>query len=186
VSGPADTATVREPEIAPAPRQFRLAATGGGLFWDASKSRAPEDAGAFGLDVERLLVRYLSLRLGATYFPTRVEDAGGATDVHGYLLEVAAEPRLDLPALERVGVIPFATVGAGTIVFDPRQSDLTTRSQNAFELGGGVEARIAPRLGARAEWRTYTASLQTLFVPTDRSGVTRHARRLLVSLYWTF
>ena len=103
VSGPADTAAASEPEIAPAPRQFRLGLTGGGLFWNASTSRAPRDAGAFGLDVERILVRYLSLRLGA-----------------------------------------------------------------------------------RAEWRAYTASLQTLFEPTDRSGATRHAQRLLVSLYWTF
>lgn len=185
-AGPGDTAAVAEPELVSAPRQFRLALTGGGMFWDQTRSRAPQDAAAWGLDVERLLLRYLSVRLGATYLPTRVEDPAGATDVHGWLFEVSAEPRLALPSLERIGVIPFVTAGAGSIIFDPRQSGLTTRSQNAFELGAGVEARIAPTLGARAEWRTYTASLQTLFDPTRRDGVTRRAQRLLVSLYWAF
>lgn len=183
---PADTSGPAEPEIAPAPLQFRLGLTAGALLWDQSQSRVPGDDAAFGIDVGRQLLRYLSVRLGANYLPTRVEDAAGATDVHGYLLEVAAEPRLDLPSLERLGVIPFATVGLGTLVFDPRRADLPTRSQNAFEIGGGVEAHIARSLGARAEFRAYTASLQTLFEPTDRTGETRHAQRLVVGLYWAF
>ncbi|HKK27722.1 MAG TPA: hypothetical protein VKB18_06540 [Gemmatimonadota bacterium] len=185
-TAPADTAGPAEPEIAPAPLQFRLGLSAGALMWDQSRSRVPGDDAAWGIDVGRQLLRYLSVRLGVAYLPTRVEDPAGATDVHGYLLEVAAEPRLALPSLERIGVVPFATVGAGTLVFDPRQPDLPTRSQNAFEVGGGLEGRIAPRFGARAELRAYTASLQSLFEPTDRTGATRHAQRLMVSLYWTF
>lgn len=182
----ADTSGPVEPEIAPAPLQFRLGLTGGALVWDQSRSRVPGDDAAWGIDVGRQLLRYLSVRLGVTYLPTRVEDPAGATDVHGYLLEVAAEPRLALPSLERIGIVPFGTIGAGSLVFDPRRSGLPTRSQNAFEVGGGLEGRIAPRFGARAEFRAYTASLQTLFDPTDRSGATRHAQRLMVSLYWAF
>lgn len=185
-SATADSLAAYGADIAPAPLQFRLAVTGGPFLWKSAPSRVPDNSAAWGIDVERILFRYLSLRLGASYLPTRVEHAAGSTDVRGYLLDVIAEPRIVVDPLERAGVVPFLTVGVGTLVLDPRQAGLPTRSENAFALGGGFEVRVLPRIGARAEWRRYSVALQSLFDPTLRTAEAHHANRLLVSLYWTF
>ncbi|MDP2584064.1 MAG: hypothetical protein Q8W47_08300 [Candidatus Palauibacterales bacterium] len=182
----ADSAAAYGPENPPAPRQFRIGMTGSALLWSGSASRTPQNASAWGLDVGRRLLRYLSVRLGVAYTPERVVDGSDSTDVHGYLVEVVAEPRLALDPLVSAGVVPFAEFGLGTLVFDPARSGLPTRSQNAFVLGGGVEARLSSRWGGRLEWRHYTVQLQSLFDVTELGSVNRGADRIMASLFWTF
>lgn len=182
----ADSAAAYGPERPPAPRQFRLAATGSALLWPGTASRTPKNAAALGLDVERLLLPYLSVRLGVAYTPERVVQGMDSTDVHGYIVEVVAEPRLALAPLVAAGVVPFGEVGLGSMVFDPSKTGLPTRSQNAFVLGGGVDVRLATRVGGRVEWRHYSVQIQSLFDATDYASVSRGADRIMASLYWTF
>jgi hypothetical protein len=182
----ADSAAAYGPEVPPAPRQFRLGVTGGALLWNGSATRTPRNASIWGLDIGRKLGRYLSFRLDLAYTPERVVDGADSTDVHGYLIDIVAEPRLAVDPLLRAGVVPFGEVGLGTLVFDPSQSGLPTRSQNAIVLGGGVEAILSSRWGGRVEWRHYSVQMQSLFDVTNLDAVGRGANRVTASLFWTF
>jgi len=185
-SARADSVAAYGPETPPAPYQFRLGLSASRIAWGGSTTRSPENAWTWGLDVERILLPYVSLRFGASYLPERVVQGADATDVHGYLVEVAAEPRLALPSLRRVGVIPFATIGIGSMIFDPATDALPTRSQNTFLVGGGIEVRLGPRWGGRLEWRHEHVDLQSLFDATALGSVSDHADRVGATLYWTF
>lgn len=169
-----------------APRPFRLAATGSALLWEEAPTRSPEDGSVWGLDVERLLLPYAFARLGGAFGTTTVVSGDRSADVNTYLAEVVVGPRLALPGLRRVGVVPFAAVGVGTVVHDPTEDGLSTRSQNAFSWGAGVEWSFRPQLGVRAEWRRYSADLEDIFAELDRTGESRDADRLQISVFWAF
>lgn len=169
-----------------APRPYRIGVTGSALLWEEAATRSPSDGSLWGLDVERTLFRYASVRLGAAYGTTTLENAGRSADADTYVLEVLVGPRLALPSLQEAGVVPFGTVGLGSVVHDPSPGGLVARSQNAFSWGGGVEWRFLPRLGLRAEWRSYTADLENVFDPVDRTGESRDADRFQATLHWSF
>lgn len=175
-----------EEMLVEAPRPFRVGATASALLWEEAATRSPDDGALWGLDVERLLLRWAFARLGTAFGTSTVTGADRSVDVNTYLLEVVAGPRLALPALRRAGVVPFAEIGVGSVVHDPKVDGLTTRSQNAFSWGGGVEWSFRPELGVRAEWRRYSASLEDVFADLDRTGETRDADRLQITVFWAF
>lgn len=176
----------QEGYLVDAPRPYRIGVTGSALLWEDAATRSPSDGSLWGLDVERTLFRYASVRLGGAFGTTTLENAEQSADANTYVLEVMAGPRLALPTLLEAGVVPFGTVGLASIVHDPTPEGLIARSQNAFAWGAGVEWRFLPRLGLRAEWRSYAADLENIFDPADRTGQGRDADRFQATLHWSF
>lgn len=179
------------PAMAESPRQFHLGASVAVLSWSNPASPATTDpdvdGGALvGLDVERLLTRFASIRLSGAYGSTTVSAPAGSVDVNTALFELSLHGRLALSSLREVGVVPYAGLGIGSVVFDPVAEDLTTNSQNSLSYGGGLEVRALPRIGFRAEWKHHAVELENLFDPTDRTGRDRNADRFQASVYWTF
>lgn len=175
-----------EPILVEAPRPFRLSASASALLWEDAATRHPEDGSLWGLEVGRHLLRWAFVRLGGAFGTTTVNSGDRSADANTYLVEVVGGPRLALPELRDVGVVPFAAAGVGTVVHDPRPEGLVERSQNAFTWGLGVEWTLRAGLGVRAEWRRYTVDLQDVFSQVDRSGVGRDADRFQLSVFWAF
>lgn len=181
--GGAETA---EELLVEAPRPYRIAVTGSALLWHEAATRSPDDGSLWGLEVERLLLRWAFARLGAAFGRSTVTSGERSADVNSYLLEVVLGPRVAVADLRELGVIPYAAVGFGSLVHDPRVDGLATRSQNAFSWGAGVEWSFRPDLGVRAEWRQYSADLEDIFAELDRTGQTRDADRFQIAVFWAF
>lgn len=179
-------AAEEEELLVEAPRPYRLAGSGSALLWDEAATRKPEDGSLWGLELERLVLEWAFARLGGFFGTSTVTSGGRSADVNSYLFEVAAGPRIALRELRRAGVVPFASVGIGTLVHDPDDDGLASRSQNVFSWGGGVEWSVRPSLGVRAEWRRYSADLEDIFADVDRTGEVRDAHRLQIAVFWSF
>lgn len=178
---------VQDPPMPGTPKQFRIAATAGSLLWSGREGRAAiDDRPLVGLDIERLVGPFLAFRVGGAYGRTRVAGEGGATDANQWLADVSAVLRLGFGPLRRAPVVPFGTVGIGTVVHDPTDRELATKSQSAAAFGAGVELDLSGPVGARAEWRRYVVDAENLFDPADRAGESRRADRLFASLYFRF
>lgn len=181
-----DAAEDEEELLVEAPRPFRLSASGSAMLWEEAATRSPDDGSLWGLEVERLVLRWAFVRVGGAFGTSTVTSGDRSADVNTYLVEVLGGPRLSLRELRRIGVIPFASVGVGSVVHDPREDGLADRSQNAFTWGLGVEWSVRPDLGVRAEWRRYSADLQDIFEQIDLTGENRDADRLQISVFWAF
>lgn len=175
-----------EPILVEAPRPFRLSASGSALLWEEAATRSPEDGSLWGLEVERLLLRWAFVRLGGAFGTTTVSSGDRAADVNTYLFEVVGGARLAFGELRRIGVVPFVAAGVGSMVHDPRPEGLVERSQNSFTWGLGAEWSLRPDLGVRAEWRRYAVDLQDVFSQVDRTGEGRDADRFQLSVFWAF
>lgn len=174
-----------------APRQFRLSVSASGFLWEDGGEVRPGDLTLWGLDLERIVARHLSVRAAVGYGRGSAAGPSRSTDVATYLVEVAAEGRLAVDPFREGAITPFALLGVGSVVHDPAAGDLTTRSQNALSFGAGVEAGLAAlgapaSVGLRLEWRRYRVSLENLFDPTDRSGSDRRADRIVGTAFWEF
>ena len=173
--------------MARAPRQFKISTSVGALLWGTEEERPDvEDGAIVGLEIERQVGHYIAFRVSGGFGRTTLTEDTAAVDVNQYLIDLAVVPRLALGPLRRAGVVPFGTVGIGTLVHDPEGDELVTKSQNALELGGGIDVDFSKRLGGRLEWRHYIVDSENIFETTDRSGVTQTVERLSASLYWKF
>lgn len=174
------------PEIAEAPRQFHLGLTGSALLWEDAEERSPANTSLWGASVERILLRYLSVRADGAVGSNRIRGATDSVDATTYVAEVLLAARIAPPALERAGIVPFLAGGIGTVVHDPDRDGLATASQNALSWGIGLEVAPLDRFGFRAEWRRYDVDLEDLFDPLDRTGASRRADRFQATAFWTF
>lgn len=174
------------PDMATAPRPFHLGPAVSVLTWEETEDSTLDDVTLWGLGVERLLGSILAVRLDGGFGSGTVSGQGRALDVNTYLAEVTLAVRAPLAPLNRAGVVPYAVGGAGTVVHDPSDEDLSTASQNAFSYGLGVDVRPLERFGARLEWKRYSVELEDLLDPIDRSGTNRDADRFQAALYWAF
>jgi len=190
------------PAMADAPDQFRVAATAGWLAWDGAESSDGKvvDVGPlWGVDLETRVSRWVAFRFGGAYGRTTITgtDETGTrqtVDANQVVLELVAEPRLALEPLRRVGVVPFAVGGVGSVVHDPRTAEgafdppLPSRSQGSLLYGAGVEVQPEPLgdAGVRLEWRRNEVQLQPSFVVTSLEGASRGADRFMASVYWSF
>lgn len=172
-----------EPAMAEAPAQFRLSLSAGGMLWE-DRDRTPDDGPLWGLDVERTLASFLSVRLGGAVGTSTLRAGGQSADFTAYLGELVMEGRAAPPALRRAGVLPFATLGVATLTHDPAPDGLPTASQNALAWGAGLEVRPFDRFGLRGEWRRYSVEMENFFDPLDRSSEDRSANRLYVTVFW--
>lgn len=190
------------PAMADAPNQFRASVTAGWLAWDGPEATGEKqvDTGAlWGVDLETRVSRWVAFRFGAAYGRTAITgpDESGSTrtvDANQVVLELLAEPRLEVGPLIRAGVVPFGIVGAGSVVHDASSPEgefdppLPSRSQGSLIYGGGVE--VAPEapgdVGLRLEWRRTEVQLQPTFVVTSLEGTARGADRFMGSIYLSF
>lgn len=186
-SAPAAATDTSPPPMAEAPLPFKLALSASGLRWSDVAGRPKIDAGALlGVDVERQLVRYLSVRFGFAVGSSAASDSARSTDLTQYLMGVSAQLAADLGPFRRAGAVPFFDFGFASVVHDPSDPSLGTRSQNAFSFGAGLDASLSPRFGIRGEWRHYRVDLEDVFASTSRSGRNRGADRWMATLYWRF
>ncbi|MFQ5689243.1 MAG: outer membrane beta-barrel protein [Gemmatimonadota bacterium] len=170
--------------MARAPRQFRLALTGGLLAWNDERGvDRIDDRAMVGFDLENRIQRFFSLRLGAAYGRTTVTGDSAAVDADQYVVDLTLAGHLAIGPLQRLGVVPFGTIGIGAVVHAPDGDGLATKSQSAAVYGGGLDADLTPSVGLRAEWRRYRVNAETIFDPTDRTGTDRSADRFFASLY---
>lgn len=170
--------------MAEAPKQFRVAVTGGALSWAEEPRRGSLDNGALvGLDVERRVAGYLGFRLSGGYGRTTAANDTTSADLNQYVADVVAALRLAVAPLRQAGVVPFGTIGLGTVVHDPESAGLVTKSQSAVAFGAGLDADLSGAFGIRVEWRRYIVDGEDLFDPTDRTGVGRVADRFHGGLF---
>lgn len=175
---------LQEPAMAVAPKQFRLALTGGALAWDAAPGRGSlGDGPLVGIDIERGIGSYLAFRLSGGFARTTAANDTASTEVNQYLLDLVASARLAVGPLGRAGVVPFGTIGLGSVVHDPELGELVTKSQSAVAFGAGLDADLGSTFGVRAEWRRYAVDAEDLFDPMDRTGEVRTADRFYGSVY---
>lgn len=174
------------PAMAEAPRSFHLGPSVSVVSWEDDGGPAYDDVTLWGIDVERLVASFLAVRLDGGYGRGEVTGGGRTVELNSYLAELALAIRPTVPPLARAGVAPYVVAGLGTVVHDPANEDLSTASQNALSWGLGVEVEPLDRFGARLEWRRYEVDLENLLDPADRTGTSRAADRLQLSLYWTF
>lgn len=173
------------PEMAEPPLQFKVAVAAGLLRWKETAERPDLDDGALlGLDVESEVGRFAAFRLSGAYGRTSAAAGGMATDVNQYVADLAGVLRLGAEPLVEAGVVPFGVLAVATVVHDPVDEELITKSQSAWGFGAGVDLDLSSRLGARAEWRRYRVNTEDLFDPASRTGRERTADRLFASLYW--
>ena len=181
-----------EPPAAEAPLQFALGPALSTLRWEDEIAERPdiESATTVGLSVESRVFDAFAIRFGAAYGSTRVVAQGGpteelrATDANQYLVDLSLVGRAAFGPMEAAGVVPFVTIGAASVVHDPRADDLITRSQSAFTRGAGLDVRILRHLGGRLEWRRYDVSLEDVFAdPSSRGGREVSADRFTLELY---
>jgi len=182
-----DTASIAAPRMPEAPREFKLAATLGLLRWGEDAERAELDDGVLaGLEIERALADFLSLRASGAYGRTTVVGDGARLDLNQYVVELALLGRLAVGPLADAGVVPLAGVVGGSVIHDPTDADSRTRSQTALGFLAGAEIRIATRLGAHLDWRHLSVELEDVFEPQNRNAVSVGADRISAGLFWRF
>lgn len=184
---PQDAESVRPPPMPDAPRQFKLAAALSVQRWgDAAGRGEVDDSWLYGLEVERLLIDFLSIRLSGAYGRGSVAGASGEVDLNQYLVDLALLGRLAIEPLASAGVIPYAGVLGGSIVHDPVERDLRTRSQTALGFGAGTEVRLTDRLGLHLDWRHLFVELEDILNPESREAVQVEVDRASAGLFWRF
>lgn len=185
---PDPTRAQDEPAMPEAPHQYKLGAWAGGQVWGSSGMFPAEidDHPVIGLDVERLLVRFASLRFGVGYASTSATDGDTSIDLATYVFDFDLRGRLAFEPLRSAGITPIVLVSAGAVVHDPDGSDRRTRSQTALGAGGAVELNLTARVGAQADWRHLWVNLEDAFDPTSRESEQVDADRFTVGLYWRF
>lgn len=185
-----DTLDATDPAVPETPRLFRIGIAGGALAWDdGGQGVSLDDGSLWGLDIESRPNRFLAFRASGAWgrgAAAGVDTTGApaSTDLSQWIADLAAVGRLGIGPLERAGLVPFGTVGLGTVVHDPVQEGLLTASQSAFSFGAGLDLDISASFGGRAEWRRYRVEVEDPFDPMDRAGTTRTADRFFASLYW--
>lgn len=181
-------AEVPEPAMPDAPVQFRVGATISTFDWAGPGERGirVEDRVMYGIELETLLFRYASVRIGTSYARPRLSGPDRAAEARQFLVEATAVGRAPVGPLERLGLVPFVTLGFGSVVHAPEPDDLIARNQNAYSFGGGVEWSGFHGFGARLEWKESDVDLGNLFDPQDRGARSRDLRRITGQLFWTF
>jgi opacity protein-like surface antigen len=184
---PQDSESVQPPTMPDAPRQFKLAATLSTQSWGNAAGRGEvDDSWLYGLDVERILIDFLSIRLSGAYGRGSIAGASGDVDFNQYVIDLALLGRLAFEPLTSLGVIPYVGMIGGSIVHDPVESDLRTRSQTALGFGAGAEVRLTDRLGLHADWRHLFVELEDILSPESRESVRVEVDRASVGLFWRF
>ena len=167
--------------------QFRLGAGATAFAWD--DAAAAEDGVLAEFEVERDLAPFLAARAAMGFGTTEF----GAAEAS----EPPLETRLYLPEVSlllhppvgpfRVGTfVPYALVGFGSLITDPKRDGLGARSQNALAYGAGARVGFGGRWGLRGEVRRYLIKLEDPLDPSSRESESIHTTRVGGGLTYAF
>jgi opacity protein-like surface antigen len=81
---------------------------------------------------------------------------------------------------------PFALVGAGALVFDPRDNPLNRQARAAFVYGGGADYKLMKHLALRAEYRGFVYKAPDFDIHGLNIDKTTHSAVPSAGLVFTF
>jgi opacity protein-like surface antigen len=81
---------------------------------------------------------------------------------------------------------PFAVVGGGALVFDPRDSALTSQTRGAFVYGGGADYKLMKHVALRAEYRGFVYKVPDFDLRSLKIDKTTHSAVPSAGLVFTF
>jgi hypothetical protein len=142
------------------------------------------------LSIERILVRGIRGRLSMAAGKTtlHLEEVERDAWIMPFDLQVLLSP--DFGPFRRLGVMPYAVVGFGTLVTNPSgdgpEDELSTRSQSQWTYGGGIQARVRERFEARLEGTVAGVRLADPFTAELRETLTVHNHRWEGRVSWLF
>lgn len=180
---------VEEPSMPGAPVQFRVGASISSFDWSGISEGGTEveDVLMFGAELESVLFRYASIRLGTSFGQPWVRSTERSVDVNQFLVDLTLVGRLAAGPWTRIGLVPYALASFGSVVHAPRDDpDLIAKNQNTYSFGGGLEWIGFRRFGVRVEWREGEVDHDNIFDPQDRESVDRDLRRITGQIFWVF
>jgi len=173
--------------IVPRVRSFAVGLGVGSYRWE---DPAPyENLTMTSIAIERALWRGVRGRASLAAGKTTARLESG--DVDAWVMPVDLQVILapDFGPLRRLGVMPYAIGGFGTLITNPSGDtdvELTTRSQSQWTYGGGILARVVGRFEARFEGTAVGVRLADPVETEDRDTQTIHNRRWEGRISWLF
>ena len=170
------------------PRAFALGVGLGHYGWEEPSPF--QDLTMTSLSIERLLWRGIHGRAAMAAGKTTLEVGQQEVDawIMPFDLQVLLSP--DFGPFRRLGVMPYALGGFGTLITNPSGDletlELTTRSQSQWTYGGGILARIRGRFEARFESTAAGVRLADPVESENRETQTVHNRRWEGRMSWLF
>ena len=170
------------------PRAFALGVGLGHYGWEEPSPF--QDLTMTSLSIERLLWRGIHGRAAMAGGKTTLEVGQQEVDawIMPFDLQVLLSP--DFGPFRRLGVMPYALGGFGTLITNPSGDletlELTTRSQSQWTYGGGILARIRGRFEARFESSAAGVRLADPVESENRETQTVHNRRWEGRMSWLF
>ena len=173
--------------IVPPVRAFALGVGVGSYRWE---SPAPyEDMTITSLSIERALWPGIRGRASIAAGKTTLNVESGSVEAWAMPLDLQVLLAPDFGPLRRLGVMPYAVGGLGTLITNPSGDtgvELTTRSQSQWTYGGGVLARVGGRFEARFEGTAIGVRLAHPEEAEERDTRTVHNRRWEGRISWLF
>jgi hypothetical protein len=174
--------------LVPRPRAFAVGAGFGHYSWEDPSPF--EDLTMTSLSIERILWRGVRGRaaMGAGKTTLRVAEQDLDAWIMPFDLQVLLSP--DFGPFHRLGVMPYAVGGFGTLVTNPTGDmgdlHLTTRSQSQWTYGGGILARVGGRFEGRFERTAAGVRFADPVTAENRETQTIHNRRWEGRINWLF
>lgn len=171
-----------------APHQFKLGVWGAVQVWssDAASLAELDDQFAYGLEIERVVLSFLSLRVGGAYGTGEAVNDSASQGLNSWLFDLDLRGRLSFGPFGDGGLTPAVLVSVGAVVHDPDGPDLRTRSQTSLGLGLALAYDLTGRVGVGTEWRHLWINQEDVFDSTSRESEQIEADRFGVGLYWRF
>lgn len=173
--------------IVPRERAFALGLGVGSYGWE---DPAPyEDMTVTSLSLERALWRGIRGRAAIAAGRTTLNLDSGSVEAWAIPVDLQVLLAPDFGPLRRLGVMPYAVGGLGTLITNPSGDtgvELTTRSQSQWTYGGGIVARVGGRFEARFEGTSVGVRLADPVEAEDRDTETIHNRRWEGRVSWLF
>lgn len=173
--------------IVPRVRAFALVLGVGSYRWEDPSPY--EDMTMTSLSIERALWPGIRGRASIAAGKTTLTLESMSVDAWAMPLDLQVLLAPDFGPLRRLGVMPYAVGGLGTLITNPSGDtdvELTTRSQSQWTYGGGVLARVGGRFEARLEGTSVGVRLAHPEEAEDRDTQTVHNRRWEGRISWLF
>lgn len=168
------------PPLLPVPREYGLTL---GLVnlsgWEGDA--ATSGTGAL-LTTSRTLRGPLRVRGLIGTVGTDVQTGADRADSRLFLIELGLAVAPQFRVAPGIAIRPAATLGVGVLILDPDPEPLTTRSQNTWSWGGGVDLLVGDRWLVTTEFRRLMTHLEDPAVPDVGRGEPTHASALSVGI----
>jgi opacity protein-like surface antigen len=133
----------------------------------------PTDSGGFLAGYRYNINRWLAAEGDFDYFRAS-QKYQNSTGTFGYVktntYAVTGSAVVKIPTSFRVK--PYALVGGGVLVFDPRDSALSSQAKGTFVYGGGADYKLMKHIALRAQYRGF------VYKVPDFDGTTLHVDKV--------